>query len=75
MQQFIGIEELPSPIEHMREKPQSKLAKNSLQCVFNGLTGFSFPVCHYPVVSYTAAELRLMVDKVIHALHKYGFQV
>ena len=46
-----------------------------LQFVFNGWTGFHFPVAHYPVTSMDSAELRQLVMEVISALHLHGFKV
>ena len=54
---------------------QSPLANKVLQFVFNGLTGFRFPVCHYPIVGMDMRQLRQLISEVITGLSTHGFQV
>ena len=51
------------------------LATKVLQFIFNGVSGFKYPVCHYPITGITAADLTLLIDQVITALAENHFQV
>ena len=53
----------------------SNLSNKVLQFIYNGFTGFKFPVAHYPVTNMRAAELRHILMEVINALHQHGFKV
>lgn len=76
---FSGFEEYGPMVDSIRragaENKDVKLANKVLQFIFNGITGFRFPVCHYPVTSMTAHELGLLVQQVMTALAKNNFQV
>ena len=60
---------------HASEDVQSPLANKKLQFVFNGLTGFHFPVCHCPIVGMNMRQLRQLIGEVTTALMNHGFQV
>jgi hypothetical protein len=56
-------------------KHELTLATHVLQFSFLGFTGFRFPLFHYPSVQASASELYLMVWKIIHMLHTFGFTI
>jgi hypothetical protein len=51
------------------------LATHILQFIFLGHTGFKWPVAYYPTTEAQAAELMIIVWKVINTLETYGFEV
>lgn len=73
--EYIGFEELTPGIMAMRGAERNLLANKALQYVFVGLSGFSFPVCHYPIGTCSTEELTTLTHDVISALHKHGFRV
>jgi hypothetical protein len=58
-----------------RTTNETKLPEKVLQLLFTGVTGFRFPVAHYPTNGMTSRELRLIIDAIITALWKHNFQV
>ena len=78
---FHGFSEYGDTIDSIRklygykEEKTKGLATKALQFVFNGVTGFSFPVAHYPVHSLNMRQLRHIVDEVVSSLAEFNFQV
>lgn len=52
-----------------------KLATHVLQLLFLGVTGFRFPIAHFPTVQITPHELYLIFWKSVKMLGIYGFRV
>ncbi|KAK3108741.1 hypothetical protein FSP39_014554 [Pinctada imbricata] len=77
--ELIGFTEVvPESIvmnEIKTKKKERNLATHALQLVFLGLSGFRFPVAHFPTCTASANELYLLVWKSVHMLSLYGFQV
>ena len=57
------------------EKKEVLMATHSLQYVFNGFTGFQWPVSFYATRNASAHELYLTFQEVLHALMLHGFSV
>ena len=78
---FYGLSEYGETIDNIRklydykEDKTNGLATKALQFIFNGVTGFCFPVAHYPVNNMNMRQLRHVVDEVICALGEFNFQV
>ena len=59
-----------------QETAQTESISNKvLQFMFNGWTGFKFPVANFPITNMDSAELREITMEVVNALHRHGFQV
>ena len=59
-----------------QETAQTESISNKvLQFMFNGWTGFKFPVANFPITNMDSAQLREITTKVVNALHRHGFQV
>ena len=52
-----------------------KLATHVLQLLFLGITGFRFPIAHFPTTQITPPELYLIFWKSVQMLGIYGFRV
>ena len=57
-----------------KEKKQ-ELATDVLQIVFQGYTGFRFPVAHYPTDGVKACDLHCILWEVVSHLHRWGFNI
>lgn len=58
-----------------KQKKQVKLATHVLQFVFNGYTGFRWPVAYYATATASAHDLYILVWEVIKAVDDAGFNV
>lgn len=56
------------------EQTQS-LAHEVVQIIFQGYSGFRFPLFHYPTAGVKASELYIMINSTIAILHDYGFHI
>jgi len=51
------------------------IANHVLQLQFLGLTGFRFPLAHFPTTQATAPEINVVFWKCVAMLQSYGFTV
>lgn len=51
------------------------MATHVLQIIFLGITGFRFPIAHFPVTEATASEIHCMFHRAVHYLSTWGFHV
>jgi hypothetical protein len=56
-------------------KMSQTLATHVLQLQFLGLTGFRFPLSHYPTHGATATEIHLIFCQAVAMLQNYGFRI
>lgn len=52
-----------------------KLATQVVQFIFQGHSGFRFPLCHFPVQCVKGAELYAIVNSIISTLYDFDFNV
>ena len=69
---LIGLVDLGDENENI-ENSKPQLANHVLQYVFHGLTGFRFPVAHYPTRQANAVSLYTTFWDVVASLHTFGF--
>ena len=76
---FCGFEDYGDILNNLKSScsadTEKKLANKVLQFIFSGISGYKFPICHYPITSTSAAELQQLIDEVVLALAEYKFQV
>lgn len=76
---FCGFTDYGSNVSHVKNifhnDTDTALANKVIQFMFNGLAGWKFPICHYPIVGIEMREMRMMIDEIIVALNSYGFEV
>lgn len=76
---FYGFRDHGDDLENVHviynDKPSNALPNKVLQFIFSGLSGFKFPVAHYPTTSMTSKDLRYLIDQIITELAKHNFQV
>lgn len=51
------------------------MATHVFQIIFLGITGFRFPIAHFPVTEATASEIHCMIQRAVHCLSTWGFDV
>ena len=71
---FIDTGEEGNLLRKWRDK-DNQLASEVIQLIFQGHTGFRFPLCHFPVDSVKASELYIIINSAIATLQDYGFHV
>ena len=54
---------------------RKQIANHVLQLQFLGLTGFRFPLAHFPTTQATAPEINQIFWKCVSFLQSYGFKV
>ena len=59
----------------INQKKEAKLATHVMQLVFNGFTGFRWPVAYFATSTATAHQLYLNIWEAVDVLDDYGFQV
>ena len=51
------------------------MATHVFQIIFLGITGFRFPIAHFPVTEATASEIHCMIHRAVHCLSTWEFDV
>ena len=73
---FVDAGEKGNLLRKLKNKQDSQaLATDVVQVIFQGYSGFRFPLLHYPVNSVKASGLYILINALISQLDDFGFYI